>query len=81
MKIKKLFLCAVMVICALSLFEHANAELEFRSNSKISLPDSTPADIDSKPSIPINQSAKKNLLIPHRTAFNSISVTIHSVRF
>jgi len=60
MKIKKLFLCAVMVVVALTLFEYANAELGFRSNSKVSLPDSTPADVDSKPSIPINQSAKKN---------------------
>ena len=59
MKIKKLFLCAVMVVVALTLFEYANAQLEFRSNSKVSSPDSTPAEVDSKPSIPINQSAKK----------------------
>ena len=32
MKIKKLFLCVVMVFVALALFEYANAELEFRSN-------------------------------------------------
>jgi type II secretory pathway component GspD/PulD (secretin) len=60
MKTKKLFLCIVLVVAALTLFEYANAELGFRSNSKVSLPDSTPADVDSKPSIPINQSAKKN---------------------
>ncbi len=59
MKIKKLFLCAVMVVVALTLFEYANAQLEFRSNSKVSSPDSTPAEVDSKPSIPINQSTKK----------------------
>ena len=60
MKTKKLFLCIVMVVVTLALFEYANAELEFRSNSKVSLPDSTPADVDSDPSIPINQSAQKN---------------------
>ena len=60
MKTKKLFLCIVMVVVALALFEYANAELEFRSNSKVSLPDSTPVDLDSEPSIPINQSAQKN---------------------
>ena len=81
MKTKKLFLCLVMVVVALALFEYANAELEFRSNSKVSLPDPTPADVGSKPSIPINQSPQKILLIPHRKAFNSISGTIHSVRF
>jgi len=37
MKTKKLFLCTVMVVLALTLFEYANAELEFRSNSKVSL--------------------------------------------
>ena len=60
MKTKKLFLCIVMVVVTLALFEYANAELEFRSNSKVSLPDSTPADVDSDPSSPINQSAQKN---------------------
>ena len=60
MKTKKLFLCVVMIVVALALFEYANAELEFRSNSKVSLPDPTPADVGSKPSIPINQSAQKN---------------------
>ena len=60
MKTKKLFLCLVMVVVALALIEYANAELEFRSNSKVSLPDSTPVDLDSEPSIPINQSAQKN---------------------
>ena len=60
MKTKKLFLCIVMVVVTLALFEYANAELGFRSNSKVSLPDSTPADVDSDPSIPINQSAQKN---------------------
>ena len=60
MKTKKLFLCLVMVVVALTLFEYANAELEFRSNSKVSLPDPTPADVGSEPSIPINQSAQKN---------------------
>ena len=60
MKTKKLFLCIVMVVVALALFEYANAELEFRSNSKVSLPDPTSADVDSKPSIPIYQSPQKN---------------------
>ena len=60
MKTKKLLLCAVMIVVALALFEYANAELEFRSNSKVSLPDPTPADVNSEPSIPINQSAQKN---------------------
>ena len=60
MKTKKLFLCIVMVVVALALFEYANAELEFRSNSKVSLPDPTPADVNSEPSTPINQSAQKN---------------------
>ncbi|SVB22432.1 uncharacterized protein METZ01_LOCUS175286, partial [marine metagenome] len=49
-----------MVVVALALFEYANAELEFRSNSKVSLPDPTSADVDSKPSIPIYQSPQKN---------------------
>ena len=60
MKTKKLFLCVVMVVIALALFEYANAELEFRSNSKVSLPDPTSADVNSKPSIPIYQSPQKN---------------------
>ena len=60
MKTKKLFLCVVMIVVALALFEYANAELEFRSNSKVSLPDPTSADVGSKPSIPINQSPQKN---------------------
>ena len=60
MKIKKLFLCVVMVFVALALFEYANAELEFRSNSKVSLPDSTSVNVDSEPSIPIYQSPQKN---------------------
>ena len=60
MKTKKLFLCIVMVVVTLALFEYANAELEFRSNSKVSLPDPTPADVNSEPSTPINQSAQKN---------------------
>ena len=60
MKTKKLFLCVVMIVVALTLFEYANAELEFRSNLKLSLPDPTPANVNSEPSIPINQSAKKN---------------------
>ena len=58
MKTKKLFLCIVMVVVALALFEYANAELEFRSNSKVSLPDPTPIDINSEPSIPINSTPK-----------------------
>jgi len=81
MKTKKLFLCVVMIVVALALFEYASAELEFRSNSKVSLPDPTSADIDSKPSIPIYQSPKKILLIPHRRGFNYIFETTHSVRF
>ena len=60
MKTKKLFLCLVMVVVALALIEYANAELEFRSNSKVSLPDPTSADVNSKPSIPIYQSPQKN---------------------
>ena len=60
MKTKKLFLCLVMVVVALALIEYANAELEFRSNSKVSLPDSTPVDLYSKSSIPIYQSPQKN---------------------
>jgi len=60
MKIKKLFLCIVMVFVALALFEYANAELEFRSNSKVSLPDLPSVDVDSEPSIPIYQSPQKN---------------------
>ena len=60
MKTKKLFLCTVMVVVALALFEYANAELEFRSNAKVSLPGPISADVDSKPSIPIYQSSQKN---------------------
>ncbi len=60
MKTKKLFLCIVMVVVALALFEYANAELEFRSNSKVSLPDRTSVDVDSEPSTPIYQSPQKN---------------------
>ena len=60
MKTKKLFLCIVMVVVALALFKKANAELEFRSNSKVSLPDPTPSDVGSEPSIPIYQSPQKN---------------------
>ena len=60
MKTKKLFLCTVMVVLALALFEYANAELEFRSNSKVSLPDPTPDEVNTKTLISINQSAKKN---------------------
>ena len=60
MKTKKLFLCAVMVVLALTLFEYANAELEFRSNSKVSLPDPTPDKVNTKTLTSINQSAKKN---------------------
>ena len=60
MKIKKLFLCIVVVFVALALFEYANAELEFRSNSKVSLPDLPSVDVDSEPSIPIYQSPQKN---------------------
>ena len=59
MKTKKLFLCAVMVVLALTLFEYANAELEFRSNSKVSLPDPTPDKVNTKTLTSINQSAKK----------------------
>ena len=60
MKTKKLFLCTVMVVLALTLFEYANAELEFRSNSKVSLPDPTPDKVNTKTLTSINQSAKKN---------------------
>jgi len=60
MKTKKLFLCVVMVFVALALFEYANAELEFRSNSKVSLPDPPSVYVDSEPSIPIYQSPQKN---------------------
>ena len=60
MKTKKLFLCTVMVVLALALFEYANAELEFRSNSKVSLPDPTPDKVNTKTLTSINQSAKKN---------------------
>jgi hypothetical protein len=60
MKTKKLFLCTVMVVLALALFEYANAELEFRSNSKVSLPDSTSDEVNTKTLIFINQSPKKN---------------------
>ena len=60
MKTKKLFLCTVMVVLALALFESANAELEFRSNSKVSLPDPTPDEVNTKTLISTNQSAKKN---------------------
>ena len=60
MKTKKLFLCIVMVVVALALFEYANAELEFRSNSKVSLPDPPSVDVDSEPSAPIYQSPQKN---------------------
>ena len=59
MKTKKLFLCTVMVVLALTLFEYANAELEFRSNSKVSLPDPTPDKVNTKTLTSINQSAKK----------------------
>ena len=60
MKTKKLFLCLVMVVVALTLFEYANAELEFRSNSKVSLANPTSVDVGSKPSIPIYQSPQNN---------------------
>ena len=60
MKTKKLFLCTVMVVLALTLFEYANAELEFRSNSKVSLPDPTLDKVNTKTLTSINQSAKKN---------------------
>ena len=60
MKNKKLFLCLVMVVVALTLFEYANAELEFRSNSKVSLANPTSVDVGSKPSIPIYQSPQNN---------------------
>ena len=60
MKTKKLFLCTVMVVLASALFEYANAELEFRSNSKVSLPDPTPDKVNTKTLTSINQSAKKN---------------------
>jgi len=49
-----------MVVVALALFEYANAELEFRSNSKVSLPDPTSVDVDSEPSTPIYHSPQKN---------------------
>lgn len=60
MKTKKLFLCTLMVVLVLALFEYANAELEFRSNSKVSLPDPTPDEVNTKTLISTNQSAKKN---------------------
>ena len=60
MKTKKLFLCLVMVVVALALFKYANAELEFRSNSKVPLPDRTSANVASEPSIPIYQSPQNN---------------------
>ena len=60
MKTKKLFLCLVMVVVALTLFEYANAELEFRSSSKVSLPNPTSVNVDSEPSIPIYQSPQNN---------------------
>tara|TARA_B100000408_G_scaffold74349_1_gene56797 strand:+ start:759 stop:1205 length:447 start_codon:yes stop_codon:yes gene_type:complete len=60
MKNKKLFLCLVMVVVALTLFEYANAELEFRSSSKVSLPNPTSVNVDSEPSIPIYQSPQNN---------------------
>jgi len=61
MKTKKLFFCIAMVFVALALFEYANAELEFRSNSKVSLPDPTSADVDPGPTIPIyHPSPQKN---------------------
>ena len=60
MKNKKLFLCLVMVVVALALIEYANAELEFRSNSKVSLANPTSVDVGSKPSIPIYQSPQNN---------------------
>jgi len=60
MNTRKLFLCIVMVAFALTLFEYANAELEFRSNSKVPLLDPISVDVDSETSIPIDQSPKKN---------------------
>jgi len=60
MKTKKLFLCLVMVVVSLTLFEYANAELEFRSSSKVSLPNPTSVNVDSEPSIPIYQSPQNN---------------------
>ncbi|MBT7521570.1 MAG: hypothetical protein HN646_04805 [Nitrospina sp.] len=60
MKMKRFFLFLMTPIVALTLFGDADAELEFRSNSKVSPGDTISATINSEPSIPVYQEATKN---------------------
>jgi hypothetical protein len=57
---KRFFLFLMTALVALALFSDANAELEFRSNSKVSPKNSTSASIPSEPFTPIYQSTTKN---------------------
>ena len=60
MKMSRFFLYVVLVIITLIPFDYAGAELGFRSNSKISAPDSTSPAIVSESSTPIYQSTSKS---------------------
>jgi type II secretory pathway component GspD/PulD (secretin) len=60
MKIKKIFLCVGMILVTFTIFDHANADLEFRSNPKTLTPNTTSVVIGSEPSIPTYQLPQKN---------------------
>ena len=60
MKMKRFFLFLMTPILALTLFGDADAELEFRSNLKVSPGHTTSPTINSEPSIPVYQAATKN---------------------
>ena len=59
-KMNRFFLYVMSVIITLISFDYAVAELGFRSNSKISAPDSTSPAIVSESSTPIYQSTSKS---------------------
>ena len=59
-KMNRFFLYVMSVIITLIPFDYAGAELGFRSNSKISAPDSTSPAIVSESSTPIYQSTSKS---------------------
>ena len=59
-KMNRFFLYVMSVIITLISFDYAEAELEFRSNSKISASDSTSPAIVSESSTPIYQSTSKS---------------------
>ena len=60
MRMKIFFLYVVTAVVPLIPFDYANAELEFRSNSRISLPDSTSADPVSESPTPVYQSTSES---------------------